>query len=464
MKRIIQYVSLVFVFTLCAVGFNISHAHAAAGNLAFNTWKTEFIQTVQGETYTLNIPKDGLVTLEMKNNLNAKWDMVLTNKNQKELLTMTSTTYMLDGNSTKKEIGIPKGTYTLQVKGNWGNFDTTASLFQVKYSARSDFEKEDNTLLQDANAISLNKTYYGNISSNNDRDSYKFSLRADSNVTLDLSNYKGVQWEAVIYDASEREYLRLKSTDTASGKVSKNVGLSRGTYYVVVRQMDSPKYANERYNIKVSTNTNQNVEQENNDSISSATAIPLATNYTGIISSTSDFDYYRAEIVKNNTYTVFTLGNKANTSWLVTIYNAVGGEVGKFTTKNSNKGSSSFAAFLPQGLYYVRVSDNSNTVNKPYVIKVYTKAKSKALSSKNISVTNKKGANDSVTVKKVSKKSIIRIYNSKGKLLKKTTAVSTTVKVNKLNLGKKAATIYVTVQKSGQLESSKTKIKFKKEK
>ncbi|WP_102693028.1 T9SS type A sorting domain-containing protein [Rummeliibacillus pycnus] len=464
MKRVIQYCSLVLLFTLCAVGFNISHARAAAGNLAFNTWKTEFIKTVQGETYTLNIPKDGVVTLEMKNNLNAKWDMVLTNKNQKELLTMTSTTYILNGNSTKKEIGIPKGTYTLQIKGNWGNFDTTASLFQVKYSARSDFEKEDNTLLQDANAISLNKAYYGNISSSNDQDSYKFTVRANSNITLNLSNHKDVQWDAVIYDASEREYLRLRSKDANSGKVTKNVGLSRGTYYVVVRQMDSPKYANERYNFKVSTNTNQNVEQENNDSMSSATVIPFATNYTGIISTTSDFDYYRAEIKKNNTYTVFSLRNKANTSWLVTIYNEMGGEVGKFTTKNTNSGSSSFSTYLPQGLYYVRVTDNSNTVNKPYTINVYTKTKSAAPSTKNISVTNKKGAKDTVTVKKVSKQIVVRIYNSKGKLLKKSTATSTTVKVSKLNLGKKAGTIYVTIQKSGQLESSKTKVNFKKEK
>ncbi|WP_397537118.1 T9SS type A sorting domain-containing protein [Rummeliibacillus pycnus] len=464
MKRVIQYCSLVLLFTLCAVGFNVSHAQAAAGNLPFNTWKTEFIQTVQGETYTLNIPKDGVVTLEMKNNLNSKWDMVLTNKNQKELATMTSTTYMLNGNSTKKEIGIPKGTYTLQVKGNWGNFDTTASLFKVNYSARSDFEKEDNTLLQDANAISINKTYYGNISSNNDRDSYKFALRADSNVTLNLSNHKDVQWEAVIYDASEREYLRLKSTDTTSGNVTKNVGLSRGTYYVVVRQMDSPKYANERYNFKVSTNTNQNVEQENNDSMYSATAISFATNYTGIISTINDFDYYRTEIKNNNTYTVFSLSNKANTSWLVTIYNEMGGEVGKFTTKNSNSGFSSFATSLPQGMYYVRVSDQSNTVNKPYKINVYTKAKSAAPSSKNISVVNKKGAKDTITVKKVSKKTVVRIYNSKGKLLKNATASSSTLKVSKLSLGKKAGTIYVTIQKPGQLESSKTKVKFKKEK
>ena len=67
-------------------------------------------------------------------------------------------------------------------------------------------------------------------------------------------------------------------------------------------------------------------------------------------------------------------------------------------------------------------------------------------------------------MKKVSKKSVVRIYNSKGKLLKKATASSSTLKVSKLNLGKKAGTIYVTVQKSGQLESSKTKVKFKNEK
>lgn len=461
MKKCITGFLMALLVALGVVGLFSTKAQAESNLLPLNTWKTEYIQTVQGETYQIHLPKDGVITLEMKNNATSKWDMVVTNQQQKELLTVSSTTYLLDGSTTKREIGLAKGTYTIQVKGNWGNFDTTSSLFRVGFKAHSNYEKEDNTLLQDANSTSLNKTYYGNISSSNDRDSFKFSLKAVSKVTLNLSNHKNVQWEAVLYDASEGEYLRLKSAETSAGSTSSDVGLSKGTYYLVIRQLDLPKYNNERYNFKISTQTNQNVEQENNDTIATATPLPLSKTYTGIATTSSDLDYYRSEIKKNNTYTVFSLKNKSTSSWLVTVYNEMGGEIGTFITKKKKTGNTTFATKLPQGNYYVRVSDQSNAVNVPYQIKVYTKAESKAVSSKNIKIINKKGAKDTITVNKVSKKSIIRVYNEKGKLIKKSSASSNQVKLN-LNLVKKAGFVYVTQQRSNQLESSKTKVKYNK--
>ncbi|MBB2482266.1 hypothetical protein H5P36_18995 [Bacillus sp. APMAM] len=466
MKAVLKFSSFFCIAFVLVLAFGFEKSSAASNYLPFNSWKSEFIQTVEGVTYTIHLEKDGVVTLEMKNSQDAKWDMVLSNKNNKELLGITSTTYLLSGKTTKREVGLPKGDYIVQVKGNWGNFDSIASLFRVNVQYRTDYEKEDNTLLQSATPISLNKTYYGNINDNNDRDSFKFKLAADSRIKLNLSNYKNVIWEAVIYDANEREYQRLKSIDSPSGQVSAEVGLSKGTYYVVIRQQDSYKYDNERYHFEVYTNTKQNVEQESNDTMGSATKIGLGTSYEGIISSTSDYDFYRVEIPTNNIYTSFSISNRISSQWVGDIYNEVGGLIKSSLYTNSRKnGYTTYNTYLPKGSYYIRVSSNNmNTVNKKYTVKVLTKTVSKPIKSKNVTVKNPKGAKDTVTVKSVSKNDMIRVYDNKGKLLKKATANRESITITKLNLGSKAGVIQVSIERPGQIESNKTKIKFSKEK
>lgn len=464
--KIISKVTLLFTFALVFfIALDYEKASAASNPLPWNTWQTKVIKSVQGETYNLHLVDSSLVTLEMTNNEQAKWDMVITNKDNKELLNITSTTYLFDGKATKREVGLPKGDYIVQVKGNSGNFESIASLFRVNVQIRSDYEKEDNTLLQSANTISLNKTYYGNIHNSNDSDSFKFSLAADSKTTLNLSNKKDVIWEAIIYDKDEREYLRLKSTNSSSGNVTSEVGLAKGTYYVVIRQQNSHKYDNERYNFNVSTNSNPYVEQENNDSMNVATKIQLGKRYEGMISNSSDIDYFRVDVPTNNIYTSFAISNKKGTQWQVSIYNESGGVLkNSFISKSTSSGDSTFNTYLPKGTYYMLVTDSKNSINQKYSIKVITKTKSSALKTKNISVKNVKGAKDTVTVKSVSKKDIIRIYSSKGKLLKTATATGSTITISKLNLGKYAGQIQVSIQQSSKLESSKIKVKFSKEK
>lgn len=457
------------LFCLCMFQFGVNAGKASAETYQLhpNKWEAVRIPTVQGLTYNLNVAKDSVISLEMKNDVNAKWEMVLSNNKSKELLDITSTTYMLDGAFTKKEIGLAKGNYTVQIKGSWGNFDQLVGMFRAKVSANSNYEKEDNTLLKDANKISLNKTYYGNIPNANDRDSFNFILAADSKVKFDLSNKKNVIWEAVVYDQYEREYQRIKSSDaTSSGNASAEIGLSKGKYYLVIRQADSHKYDNERYNFKVSTQTNQNVEQEENNSVGTATKITLSKGYEGIISSSNDYDYYRVEVPTNNIYTTFMISNNKSAKWNVAIYNEFSGVIyDKFNSKSGSKakGNSTYSINLPKGVYYVRVADNKNAIGSKYTVKVITTAKSSALSTKKIKVKNAKGAKDTLVVKGTSNKDIIRIYNAKGKLIKKTTVKGNSVSISKLNLGKKAGQIKISIQKLGKLESTKTTVKFSKE-
>ena len=80
-----------------------------------------------------------------------------------------------------------------------------------------------------------------------------------------------------------------------------------------------------------------------------------------------------------------------------------------------------------------------------------------------VTVANKKGAVDTVTVYSTTKGQIVKLYNAKGKVIAKQTAKSKTTKFTKLNLGKNAGTIFVTLQKPKQLESKKLKVAFKKE-
>ncbi|MBK3494796.1 NEAT domain-containing protein [Viridibacillus sp. YIM B01967] len=91
-------------------------------------------------------------------------------------------------------------------------------------------------------------------------------------------------------------------------------------------------------------------------------------------------------------------------------------------------------------------------------------AKSTKLKTSNITVTNAKGANDTITVKNLKKGDKVVVYNVKGKTIKGKTASSKTLKISKLNLGKKAGKVKISVIQAKKLESTTVTKSFSKEK
>ncbi|WP_458411770.1 S-layer homology domain-containing protein [Schinkia sp. CFF1] len=80
----------------------------------------------------------------------------------------------------------------------------------------------------------------------------------------------------------------------------------------------------------------------------------------------------------------------------------------------------------------------------------------------NISVVNAIGENDTITVKALDAKATVRVYTSAtdNKVIKSAIADNATVSLSGINLGANAGSVWITVQKPGELESARTKVDF----
>ncbi|MED1471637.1 hypothetical protein [Bacillus salipaludis] len=117
-----------------------------------------------------------------------------------------------------------------------------------------------------------------------------------------------------------------------------------------------------------------------------------------------------------------------------------------------------------KGTVYVTIT-NPGLKESDRVAVSYLGEQSDSISKHYVKVTNNKRKKDIVSISKVTKSDIIKVYSSKNKLLaskevKKGTSTSFSFK----QLGARAGFIYVTITKKGMLASPKTKVSFKKEK
>ena len=86
------------------------------------------------------------------------------------------------GDFTTPQIGLPAGTYYVQV-APYGTTTATYHL-RVNFEQRGDWETEYNDNRSDADAISVNSLYYGSTIDGGDNDFYRFSLSSAGVVTL----------------------------------------------------------------------------------------------------------------------------------------------------------------------------------------------------------------------------------------------------------------------------------------
>lgn len=206
--------------------------------------------------YKITIPEAGVVTPvvyinEEKNNLNLNINAYLYNTS---LTTAYSSPENYKYNSEDasghqwtivkyNKCRIPAGTYYL----NFGNISGFSSYgyfdLEVKYSSegsRTNVERESNDSRNTANAVELNKTYYGN-NHYNDVDYYKFSFDKTTKISLLLYNSSGSwsgNFQPCVVDNDGNDlggYSYLGREESSNGieyqKYEYNLTLKPGTYF-----------------------------------------------------------------------------------------------------------------------------------------------------------------------------------------------------------------------------------------
>ncbi|MBY3618556.1 hypothetical protein HGO21_03240 [Acinetobacter sp. CUI P1] len=421
--------------------------------------------------YKFTTTSNGKVNISMANKPNKGWNYQLFDDTGKSFDWYQSTDYSeLAKGNTESGIGLPAGTYYLRVSRTSYYVEGIPYSLQVKFTAGEFFEKEFNNDLLSASSLVLNKQYEAHLQYDSDVDFYKFDLPSSGKVTISMVNKSKIGWNYQLYDDTGKSFEWYQSTDyseLAKGNTESGIGLPAGTYYLRVSKT-TYNVEGIPYSLQVKFTAGEFFEKEFNNDLSSASPLVLNKQYEAHLQYNSDVDFYKFNL-PSSAKVAISMINKSNIGWNYQLYDSTGKSFDWYQStdySNLSKGSTQSIASLPAGEYYLRISyATSNVDGVPYYFKV--SAASNSLNLKQILISNGKGANDSVTINKLKKGDVIKVYDSKGKLLVTSIAVvsgQNSVKIKLPQIGAGTGQLKISITNTGLLESTAIIVPFDKEK
>lgn len=306
------------------------------------------------------------------------WNASLLSQDENSIVELSSTGKNVETTSSKARVSA--GVYYIKISNHYYSNEkyTVSALFEDEDDSYEDEPNDD--LNTQAMSIKLDKQYTGNLTTKDDIDYYKFSLKEKRKVWIDFSHQKtstnNTLWSVSLLGDSEGSILDLNSTGEKANLTSNSVRLPAGNYYIKITDY---YWSDIDYSFCInSEKEGTETEIEDNNDYGTATKIDLNSSITGNIQSEKDIDFYRFEL-KNKTSIKVNFSheqfNSSNTFWCFEIYSANSSEALKnnedHTTVNikgdsSNNISSQWNS-LPAGTYYIKVYDY-NYCNDDYTI------------------------------------------------------------------------------------------------
>ncbi len=214
--------------------------------------------------YMVEIPSNGelYTTLEFDNE--AVYNIETYSENNGSLKSLKSTKYeaKLNQNSdtyfaTSGRMRIPEGNYYFKISRNGSKFSNEDYTFCVKFLGNTYgyYEKEYNDEPRNANEITTNIEYIGNLNSSSDVDYYRTDIWNSNKFTIKMNVPEGAKYTVVTYKNENGTLKQLKSETFSSGTLTNFVSgstqeVSTGEYYFKV---SSRNYSNEDYSFLVET-------------------------------------------------------------------------------------------------------------------------------------------------------------------------------------------------------------------
>ncbi|HYE55825.1 MAG TPA: zinc-dependent metalloprotease family protein [Chitinophagaceae bacterium] len=322
---------------------------------------------------------------------------------------------------------------------------------------------EPNESLSAAANVATNTNLSAAIGTSTDRDWYSFTLSANSNLNITLTNLPG-DYDIILYNASGTELARSENGGTTSETITRN-NSAAGTYYVQVFGYNGANSATVCYalNIGATTVTQScpgTYDVSTNGTMSGSAQVPLNTDVKGLISPSGDVDYYRFVISTGGTITV-TLTTLPG-DYDLRLYNSAG------TLLNSSEAggtsNESISRSVTAGTYYLRVIgyNGANSATQCYTLRVATGTASRdelvvdnGVGAKVLVYPNPTQDNINVQVPGNDGKLEIRLVDMYGRVVMRqnSSAVNTRVSVGGL-----AAGVYVLKVMRNGVELFSTKV------
>lgn len=238
-----------FVLVLTMISTTLVSVNAAGSDMATatsisfdKTYNGSITETTSGDFYKFTLSSAGTVNVNLKAYIyRTSYYLYDAEGNSVWSSTWQCWNGTIEVYSANWNLDLTKGTYYFVVckSEGTGNYNFKM-MFKTAGESFSELQGGDNQSVQQADGISLNKTYKGQIALNDNKDIYKFKLSKSTNVNLKLTAYI-YRSSYYIYDAdgntvwNDWEYWNSNSQKLT---LNKTVTLSAGTYYFAVQKVD----------------------------------------------------------------------------------------------------------------------------------------------------------------------------------------------------------------------------------
>ncbi len=303
------------------------------------------------------------------------WRIYLYNSSGNSIDGVSDSYFGVDGNAncTTNTFGVSPGTYYIKISpyssSYWSSKNYT---LRVNYVADSGWETEDNSSKDNADIIYANQTVNGSLALKDDIDWFrlKISQRGYFNISFehDLLTSSSTYWRIYIYDQSGN--TNIDGSDSYYGVsgdsncTTYTFGVTKGTYYIKIKQYSSSYYSGRNYSLKVNFTATDDWETENNSSKNSANNISLNQTINGALSMKGDEDWYCVYVPSSREIAVtfsHELLSSSSSYWTFTIYDSSNSKIYSMSRRGDTESVTSDYISVSSGTYYVKVKQYSSS-------------------------------------------------------------------------------------------------------
>ena len=281
------------------------------------------------------------------------------------------------------ELGLAPGEYRLVVKKG-SSFDGSPYKIEASLEGTTAYEIECNDNIYRYTEIYSGVSVKGSASSFPDRqdeDYYLLRMYNDGFVDLKFEHSTvkdkvSVCWQVLLFSEDGTCMFSVNSLFTDEVNKSGKIGLTKGNYYVLVRNR---VYADMTYTLTLTRTDNTDYENEKNDSFDTADAIGIGSTVTGSIASQIngiDRDYFCFSVERNG-FCVIDFAHEPieeaddKNGWNIVLLDDSGNELYKGISAWADDVTVSSPVGLGKGTYYIRIdSENLYLNSERYYITV----------------------------------------------------------------------------------------------
>jgi len=280
------------------------------------------------------------------------------------------------GNTILSETGnlyLSSGEYLVQIKK--GNIHTSNEYgLRVNTSQNGSMESEGNNAIESADFVEINEDIHASMGKEGDIDCFKFVVHDHSIIQTHFSfiptDNNSKTYVLSLFDSSHRNIIKINIGGKEYAKVMPPIVLAPGEYYIVV---ENPVFVQQEYTLKLTSVVVDASEQEPNNSAAHATELHNEMTCTGVLSSSTDVDYYKLSFDKDSGVQIrFDCSIDSDDGMYVLSIEANGRTLKKTNVKSGMGGVEQTLNFA-QGEYYLKVEATSSRLNDVYSIGVIDK-------------------------------------------------------------------------------------------